>query len=209
MECWGNAPVPHFGTQQTPEHPLGTWHLAPGCGSGCGTGVINRLAIGMAIPVRITIALAVAVADTVAVVILIYEFTMSAITICFSLQAGLKSNRSTAMWLPLTGDGDESRCRGAGQRGQSSAKSQSVCHSESKLDSDMDSDLGHMPDLLLGANTADVRRQTEVIISFCGIVSFLFSPFELSHSPFRGTYATFAWHIKTNCTPPRAAHKSD
>lgn len=38
-----------------------------------------------------------AIAIAVAVVILIYEFTMSAITICFSLQAGLKSNRSIAM----------------------------------------------------------------------------------------------------------------
>lgn len=43
------------------------------------------------------LAIAIAVAVTVAVVILIYEFTMSAITICFSLQAGLKSNRSIAM----------------------------------------------------------------------------------------------------------------
>lgn len=66
-----------------------------------------------------------------------------------------------------------------------------------------------MPDLLLGANTANDRHQTEVIISFCGIVFFLFSLFELSHSPFRVTYANFAGHIKTNCTPPRAAHKSD
>lgn len=87
-----------FPTLARSRHPstrlaLGTWLRAVGCG----TGVINRLAIGSAIPVRITIALAVAVADTVAVVILIYEFTMSAITICFSLQAGLKSNRSTAM----------------------------------------------------------------------------------------------------------------
>lgn len=97
--------------------------------------------------------------------------------------------------------------RGAGEQGSadSPVPSHSQCVTANpKLDSDMDSDLGHMPDLLLGANTADVRHQTEVIISFGGIVSFLFSPFELSHSPFRVTYATFAWHIKTTLHSPES-----
>lgn len=83
------SPLRHAADTRAPL--LGTWHLALDCE--LGTGVINRLAIAIAIPVRITIAVAV----TVAVVILIYEFTMPAITICFSLQAGLKNNRSTAM----------------------------------------------------------------------------------------------------------------
>lgn len=106
--------------------------------------------------------------------------------------------------------------RGAGEQGSadSPVPSHSQCVTANpKLDSDMDSDLGHMPDLLLGANTADVRHQTEVIISFGGIVSFLFSPFELSlprhlrdfrmahqnklHSPESGAQIWLEKHLQT------------
>lgn len=62
------------------------WYLVTGNLAAFWIVAINRLPIAIAV--------------TVAVVILIYEFTMSTITIYFSLMTGLKSNRSNVVWLP-------------------------------------------------------------------------------------------------------------
>lgn len=100
------------------------------------------------------------------------------------------------------------RSRGAEEQGSADCPVAKCVTVHPKLDSDIDSDLGHMPDLLLGAMTADVRHPTSDRSNYT-ILWHCLSLFELTHSPFRVTYANFAGHIKTNCTPPRAAHKSD